>query len=61
MLQASELEKESNCTLCGTALTSFKYRAMPQWNMSGLLCGQCYDKRLLEHYIQPDRRSITKK
>ncbi|HKX81792.1 MAG TPA: hypothetical protein VJL54_06010 [Nitrososphaera sp.] len=55
------MANETNCALCGTALTSFRYRPMPQWNISGVLCSQCYDKRLLEHYIQPDRRSITKK
>lgn len=49
------------CAICGAELVTFKYRPMPEWNMSGLLCGQCYDKKLLEHYIQPDRRSITKK
>ncbi|HEY7733864.1 MAG TPA: hypothetical protein VIB07_03640 [Nitrososphaera sp.] len=54
--------KESlKCTLCGSALTEFKYRPMQEWNVSGMLCGQCYDKRLMEHYIQPDRRNITKK
>ncbi|MGI0037260.1 MAG: hypothetical protein ACRD99_02740 [Nitrososphaera sp.] len=53
--------ENEKCTLCGTELTSFKYRPMPQWNLNGMLCGQCYDRRLLEHYIQPDRRAITKK
>lgn len=57
----SDLDSEAKCALCGTTLTSFKYRPMPQWNLTGLLCGQCYDKRLLDHYIQPDRRAITKK
>ena len=51
----------SKCALCGTDLGEFTYRPMPQWNVSGLICGQCYDKKLLDHYISPDRREITKK
>ena len=51
----------SKCTLCGTDLAAFKYRPMEQWNISGLLCSKCYDKKLIEHYIAPDRRDITKK
>lgn len=57
----NDLANETTCTLCGAALTTFKYRAMPQWKIAGLICGNCYDRMLLEHYIQPDRRSITKK
>jgi hypothetical protein len=60
-LGKSDLANEIKCALCGTTLTSFKYRPMAQWDISGLLCSQCYDKRLLEHYIQPDRREVTKK
>jgi len=48
------------CALCGNAL-AFKYRPMPQWNVQGMICGQCYDKKLLDHYIAPERRSITKR
>jgi hypothetical protein len=51
----------SKCALCGTDLGEFRYRQMPEWNVSGLLCGPCYDKKLTEHYIAPDRREITKK
>jgi hypothetical protein len=61
-LGENSLVKESlKCTLCGEELTEFKYRPMHEWNISGMLCGQCYDKRLIEHYIQPDRRNITKR
>ncbi len=55
------LDAESKCALCGTSLDSFKYRPMPEWNISGMLCSQCYDKRLIEYYIQPDRRNVTKR
>jgi len=51
----------SKCTLCGTELGSFRYHPMPQWNVSGMLCGQCYDEMLTDHYISPDRREITKR
>lgn len=49
------------CVLCGSVLGAFRYRPMPQWNVSGMICGQCYDKKLTEHYIAQDRRGITKR
>lgn len=49
------------CSLCGADLGEFRYQAMPEWNVSGPLCSQCYEKKLLDHYIAPDRRGITKK
>ncbi|MGI0048160.1 MAG: hypothetical protein ACREAW_01340 [Nitrososphaera sp.] len=54
-------DNPSKCALCGADLGAFSYRPMPQWDVSGLICGQCYDKKLLDHYISPDRRGITKK
>ena len=51
----------SRCALCDADLGEFRYSPMPKWSISGLLCGQCYDKRLTDHYIAPDRREITKK
>jgi hypothetical protein len=51
----------SKCALCGSGLDEFRYNPMPQWNISGMLCSQCYDKKLLEHYISPDRRGVTKR
>jgi hypothetical protein len=50
----------SKCTLCGNDMT-FKYRPMEKWNISGMLCSQCYEKKLIEHYIAPDRRDVTKR
>jgi hypothetical protein len=49
------------CALCGADIGEFRYNSMPQWNVSGMLCSHCYDKKLLEHYIAPDRRGVTKK
>jgi hypothetical protein len=54
-------DKASKCAICGSDLGEFTYQPMPQWNISGLICSQCYDKKLTEHYIAPDRRDITKK
>jgi len=48
------------CALCGAEM-KFRYKPMDSWNVPGLICGVCYDKRLMEHYISPDRRGITKK
>jgi len=51
----------TKCALCGVELGAFSYRPMPQWSVSGMLCGQCYDTKLMEHYIAPDRRGVTKR
>jgi hypothetical protein len=48
------------CAVCGADLT-FKYKPMPEWNLSGFICGQCYGQKLTEHYIAPDRRGVTKR
>jgi hypothetical protein len=56
-----EMADETKCALCGVELGSFKYRPMDKWNLSGMLCSRCYDKRLTDHYIAPDRREITKR
>jgi hypothetical protein len=34
---------------------------MPEWNISGIICGKCYSEKLVEYYIAQDRRDITKK
>ena len=39
------------CVLCGNSIISFRYKAMRQWNVSGELCGKCYQKKLTEYYI----------
>jgi hypothetical protein len=51
------MKKTTNpkCTLCGNIL-SFRYKAMSQWNISGDLCGECYGKKLTEHYISTDQK-----
>jgi recombinational DNA repair protein (RecF pathway) len=54
-------DNPSRCALCDADLGEFRYRPMYQWNISGMLCSHCYDKKLLEHYIAPDRRDVTKR
>ena len=53
--------KTLKSALCGSDLGEVTYQPMLQWNISGLICGQCYDKKLTEHYIAPDRRDVTKR
>ena len=54
-------DKPSKCALCSSDLGKFIYHPMAQWNISGLICSQCYDKKLSEHYIAPDRGDVTKR
>lgn len=48
------------CAICGNQI-SFRYKAMPEWRIVGGLCGECYEKKLTDHYIAIDRRDITKR
>jgi hypothetical protein len=54
-------ESTLKCALCGGDLGAFTYQPMPKWNIAGLICSKCYDKKLLDHYIAPERRDVTKK
>ena len=54
-------DKHLKCALCGSDLGEFTYQPMLQWNIPGLICSRCYDKKLIEHYIAPDRRDVTKR
>ncbi len=47
------------CVVCGNHVST-RYRAMKEWNIEGDLCGECYGKKLTDHYISVDRRDITK-
>lgn len=53
-------KNDLKCALCGNTLT-FRYKSMEEWNISGYLCSMCYDKKLTEFYISPDRRDIVKR
>lgn len=52
--------QDRKCVVCGNRI-SFRYKAMPEWNILGDLCGKCYEKKLTDHYIAIDRRDITKR
>ena len=49
--------KESNdtlgsklkCSICGEKI-QMQYNPMEEWNINGPLCGDCYSKKLHEHY-----------
>jgi len=51
--------KDRKCTLCDKKIT-FKYQSMPEWNILGDLCGDCYSEKLKQYYIAEDRRNIAK-
>ncbi len=38
------------CSLCNGEIT-FVYKPMEQWKISGNLCGECYDRKLVEYYL----------
>jgi len=52
--------QDRKCVVCGNQL-SFRYKAMPEWRIVGDLCGECYGKKLNDHYIAIGRRDITKR
>jgi len=37
------------CTICSQE-TSLHYNPMPEWSIDGVLCGDCYSKKLGEFY-----------
>ena len=55
-------KNDLKCALCGNTLT-FRYKSMEEWNIStsGYLCSICYEKKLTEFYIAPDRKDIVKR
>jgi len=59
MIQMNRV-KSLRCALCGKGIINFRYKAMPQWNISGELCGECYGKKLTEHYISAERQTSIK-
>jgi hypothetical protein len=60
-LKVIDMDKNDlKCVLCGNELT-FKYKSMEEWKISGYICGICYDKKLSEFYISPDRKDVVKR
>jgi hypothetical protein len=53
-------KNDFKCALCGNTVT-FRYKSMEEWNISGYLCGVCYEKKLTDFYISPDRKDVVKR
>ncbi|HET8857939.1 MAG TPA: hypothetical protein VFT83_01240 [Nitrososphaeraceae archaeon] len=45
------MPNDTKCSICNNQISVFRYKAMGQWNIQGYLCGDCYSKKLIEHYI----------
>ena len=45
------MSNDTKCSICNNQISVFRYKAMGQWNIQGYLCGDCYSKKLIEHYI----------
>lgn len=43
------LKKEEKCSLCNGPIKK-KYFPMETWKINGVLCGNCYSKKISEHY-----------
>jgi len=58
----TELTKNMiKCIWCSNAM-GFRFKPMAQWNLAedGYLYGDCYEKKLAEYYLSPERRNLTK-
>jgi hypothetical protein len=42
--------RDLKCVVCGDHVM-VRYKAMPEWNIEGDLCGKCYEKKLADHYL----------
>ena len=40
---------KSKCAICSNEI-EFRYIPMKEWGIEGSLCGECYSKKLHEHY-----------
>ena len=43
------LGSKEKCSVCNEKI-DLKFNPMEEWNMKGPLCGDCYSKKLDEHY-----------
>jgi hypothetical protein len=44
-----DLKKEEKCSLCSGPIKT-KYFPMETWKINGILCGNCYSKKISEYY-----------
>ncbi|NND86696.1 MAG: hypothetical protein HKM23_05125 [Nitrosopumilus sp.] len=40
---------KEKCAICG-GKTQFRFNPMEEWRIQGSLCGNCYSKKINEHY-----------
>ena len=40
---------KEKCTICSNEI-EVKFNPMDEWSIDGVLCGDCYSKKLYEHY-----------
>lgn len=61
MLCIELTRKVTKCMFCKNIVV-FRFKPMPQWDMAGegYLCEDCYEKKLAEYYLTPERRNIIK-
>jgi len=52
------LKSENKCTICNEEV-SMRFNPMKEWLIEGVLCGDCYSKKLSEFY-PGDHSRITK-
>ena len=43
------MAKDNTCTVC-KAQADRQFYPMKEWDVKGLLCGDCYSKRIHDHY-----------
>lgn len=53
------LGSKNKCKICNEE-TSIHYNPMKEWKIDGILCGECYSKKLSDFY-PGDHSQISKK
>ena len=53
------LRSKQKCTICSEE-TSIIFNPMVEWSLEGVLCGDCYSKKLSDFY-PGDHANLTKK
>jgi len=43
------LGSKEKCTICGKKI-EMRYNPMEEWKIKGPICGDCYSKKINEHY-----------
>ena len=45
----STLVSKEKCAICGERI-QLRYNSMDEWKIKGSICGNCYSKKINEHY-----------